>query len=104
MVELVNDARVVSARSEDKVRAMMGKGRRDVEPTDTVLRPGGSVMRREMGDNKLACGMDGVGGEIEGLSVDAVPCEEDGMGAIGVHVVEGEFREREEIGPMGRGK
>ncbi len=59
-------------------------------------------MRREMGDDQLTCGMDGVGGEIEGLSVDAVPCGEDGIGAIGAHVIEGEFCEREEIGPMGR--
>ena len=58
----------------------------------------------EMCHNKLACGMDGVGGKIEGLSVDAVPGGEDGVGAIGSHVVEGEFREREEIRPMGRGE
>ncbi len=94
MVELVDDARAVSARrGEDKVRAIMGKDRGDVETTDAVLRPGRSIMRREMGDDKLACGVDGVGGEIEGLSLDAVPCGEDGIGAIGTHVVEGEFCE-----------
>ncbi len=59
-------------------------------------------MRREMGDDKLACEMEGVGGKIEGLFVDAVPCGEGGIGATGAHVIEGEFCEREEIGPMGR--
>ncbi len=102
MVELVDDARVVSVRGEDKVRAIMGKGRGDVETTNAVLRPGRSIVRREMGDDKLACGMDGVGGEIEGFSVHAAPCGEDGIGAIGAHVVEGEFCEREEIGPTER--
>ena len=43
----------------------------------------------EMCHNKLACGMDGVGGKIEDLSVDAVPCGEDRVGALGAHVVEG---------------
>ncbi len=57
-----------------------------------------------MGGDKLACRVDGVGGKIEGLSVDAVPGGEDGVGAIWTHVVEGEFRERDEIGPMGRGE
>ena len=104
MVKLVDDARVVSARGEDKVRAIMGKGRGYVESTYTMLGPGWSIMRGEMCHDKLACGMDGVGGEIEGLSVDAVPCGEDGIGAIGAHVVEGEFRERKEIRPMGRGE
>jgi hypothetical protein len=69
-----------------------------------MLRPGWSIMRGEMGHDELACGMDGVGGKVEGLSVDAVPGGEDGVGAIGSHVVEGEFREREEIRPIGRGK
>ena len=101
---MVYDASIVGARGENKVRAIMGKGRGDVETTDAVLRPGRPIVRREMGDDKLACGMDGVGGEIEGLSVDAVPGGEDGIGAIGAHVVEGEFRERKEIRPMGRGE
>jgi hypothetical protein len=46
-----------------------------------------------MGNDELASGMDGVGGKIE-----------DGIGAVGAHVVEGELSEREEIGPMVRGK
>ncbi len=87
MVELVDDARVVSVWGEDKVRAIMGKGRRYVTTTYAVLRPGWAIMWGEMGDDKLACGMDGVRDKIEGLSVDAVPCGEDGMGAIGAHVV-----------------
>jgi hypothetical protein len=95
VVKLVNDARVVSAWGENKVRAIMGKGRRDVKTTYAMLRPGWSIMRWEMGHNKLACGMDGVGGKIEGLSVDAVPGGENGVGAIGAQLVKGEFRERE---------
>ncbi len=104
VVKLVDDASVVSAWGENKMRAIMGKGRGYVKTTYTMLRPGWSIMRGEMCHDKLACGMDGVGGKIEGLSVDAVPGGEDGVGAIGAHVVEGEFREREEIRPMGRGE
>jgi hypothetical protein len=86
------------------VRAIVEKGRRNVETTYAVLTPGWSIMRGEMGHDELACWMDGVGGKVEGLSVDAVPGGEDGIGAIGVHVVEGEFREREEIRPVVRGE
>ena len=89
VIELVDDASIVSARGENKVRAIMGKGRGYVEATYTMLRPGWSIMRGEMGHDELACGMDGVGGKVEGLSVDAVPGGEDGVGAIGSHVVEG---------------
>ncbi len=83
MVELVDDARVVSAWGEDKVRAIMGKSRRDVITTYAVLRPGWAIMRGEMGDDKLACGMDGVRDKIEGLSVDAVPRDGGYRGACG---------------------
>ncbi len=44
-----------------------------------------------MGNDELACGMDGMGGKIEGLSVDAVPGGEDGIETVGTQVVEGEF-------------
>ena len=104
VIQLVDDTGIVSARGKNNVRAIMGKGRGYVEATYTMLRPGGSIMRGEMCHDKLACGMDGVGGKIEGLSVDAMPGGEDRVGAIGAHVVEGEFRERKEIRPMGRGE
>ena len=39
VVKLVNDTSIVSARGKDKVRAIMGKGRGDVETPDTMLRP-----------------------------------------------------------------
>ncbi len=56
MVKLVNDTSIVSARGENKVRAIMGKGRGDVETTDTMLRPGWSIiiMRGKICHDKLA--------------------------------------------------
>jgi hypothetical protein len=104
VIQLVDDTGIVSARGKNNVRAIMGKGRGYVESTYTMLGPGWSIMRGEMCHDKLACGMDGVGGKIEGLSVDAVLGGEDGVGAIGAHVVEGEFRESKEIRPMGSGE
>ena len=85
-----------------KVRAIMGERGGDVKTPDAVFRPGRSIVQGEMGNGELACRVDGMEGKVERLSVDAVPCGEDGIGAIGAHVIEGEFGEKEEIGPMGR--
>ncbi len=60
-------------------------------------------MRGEMCNGELACRVDGMGGKVEGLSVDAVPGGEEGIGAVGSQVIEGELSEREEIRPAVRG-
>ena len=73
VVKLVHDAGFVSAGCKHKVRAIMRESGGDIETPYTVRRPGRSNVRGEMSNDELACGMDGMGGKIEGLSVDAVP-------------------------------
>ncbi len=104
MVELVDDAGVVSAGCKDKVRAIMRESGGDIETPYAMLRPGRSNVWREMSNDELACGKDGMGGKVEGLSVEAVPGGEKGIGTVGTQMVEGEFSKREEISPVVRGK
>ena len=104
VVELVDNAGVVSAGCKYKVRAIMGERGGDVKTPNAVFRPGRSSVRGEMGNGELACRVDGMGGKVERLSVDAVPGGEEGIGAVGSQVIEGELSEREEIRPAVRGE
>jgi hypothetical protein len=77
----------------------MGERGGDVKTHDAVFRPGRSIVQGEMGNGELACRVDGMGGKVERLSVDAVPGGEEGIGAVGSQVIEGELSERGEIRP-----
>ncbi len=70
-------------RDEDVVAAVVGSGRREVKATRTVLRPRLAVRRRVVGDHELPGWVDGVGGEAEGDSVEAMPGREFGIGGPG---------------------
>ena len=94
VVELVDNAGVVSAGCKYKVRAIMGERGGDVKNPDAVFRPGRSSVRGEMGNGELACRVDGMGGKVERLWI----------GAVGSQVIEGELSEREEIRPAVRGE
>ena len=52
-----------------------------------------------MGDHKLPWWVDGVGGEAEGHSVEAMPRREGGVGSPGEKGVEAELRLREQVRP-----
>jgi hypothetical protein len=60
-------------REEYVEAAVVRSCRREVKITSTVLCPRLAVLRRVVGDHKLPGWVDGVGGEAEGDSVEAMP-------------------------------
>ena len=105
VIQLVYDTCIVSARGKNNVRAIMGKGRGYVEATYTMLRPGWSIMRGEkMCHDKLACGMDGVGGEVEGHTVQTMVGREGRVEGPRTHMVKGELGLGNQVVPAVRGE
>ncbi len=58
----------------------MGEGRDNVKaPGPMKTGPGGTNLRWVVGYYELSCRVDGVGGEIKGAAMDAVPCRFGGI-------------------------
>ena len=73
MVEGVGDAGGPGARDKDNVTAVVGEGRTDVEGPDTMMVPRLASQRGVVGHHKLTGRMEGVGGEVDGRTVQTVP-------------------------------
>ena len=74
VVEGVGDAGGPGARDEDNVTAVVGEGGTDdVEGPDTMMVPRLASQGGVVGHHKLTGGMEGVGGEVDGRTVQTVP-------------------------------
>ncbi len=63
-----------------------------------------SLDGRVVDDDQLAWGMGGVGGEVDGGTVDSVPCGFGGVWGEATKVVEGKFSGGEQVRPTIGGK
>ena len=88
---MVRGAGVSRDGSEDKVAPVMGKGRGNVKTPSPMPGPGGTNLGRVVSNDELACGVDGMGGEIKGATMDAVPCRFGWVWDKGAEVVEREL-------------
>ena len=73
MVEGVGDAGGPGARDEDNVTTVVGEGGTDVEGPDTMMVLRLASQGGVVGHHKLTGGMEGVGGEVDGQTVQTVP-------------------------------
>jgi hypothetical protein len=97
--EGVRGSRSTCGNHVDTIAAVVLEGRAEEKCSLPVVAPGGTGFGGVVGDNKLSGGVDGVGGKINGETVDAVPCRDGGVGCIGEEVIEGEFGLGEEFVP-----
>lgn len=77
---------------------VIGRGR-EVEASGTVLGPRGAGLRGIKGNDKLAGGMNRVGGKAKGGTMQAMPCGKGGVGFVGTEGVERELGLGEEVRP-----
>ena len=75
----------------DAVTTVVGEGGAKVEGSVPVRVPRETVVGAIESKTKLAGGMNGVGGEVVGKTVQTRPGGEGGVGAPGSHDVKGEF-------------
>ena len=103
VVEGIGDAGSGSAANIHGVAAVMVECRAEVKSSEAVVAPGGAGFGGGMGGNKLAGGVDGMGGEVKGQVVDACPGRYDGRGGdrwgMGAEVIERQLHEGEEEMP-----
>jgi len=77
---------------------VIGRGR-EVEASGTVLGPRGAGLRGIKGNDKLAGGVNRVGGKAKGGTMQAMPCGKGGVGFVGTEGVERELGLGEEVRP-----
>ncbi len=70
---------------------VVSKGRDNVKAPGPMTGPGGTNQGWVVGHDELSCGVDGVGGEIKGVAMDAVPCRFGEIWGKGVEMVEPEL-------------
>lgn len=72
MGEGLTDTRETSGREEDVKATVVVRGRGEVETPSAVAGPGLAGEGRVEGDDKLAGRVDGVGGKVEGHTVETM--------------------------------
>ncbi len=104
VIEAIRDTSCSRFRDKDNMRPIMQEGGTQVEGTGAVLVPRLSLDGRVVDDDQLAWGMGGVGGEVDGGTVDFVPCGFGGVWGEATQVVEGKFSGGEQVRPTIGGK
>ncbi len=79
MVEGVGDSDARGEENKHGVAPVMGASGADVKGPLVVLRPRRPLFSGVVDDNQLAWGVNGVGGKIEGGTVEAVPGRDRGI-------------------------
>jgi hypothetical protein len=104
VIEAIRDTSSSSLRDKNNVGSIMQEGGTQVESTGAVLVPRLPLDGRVVDDDQLAWGMGGVGGEVDGGTVDSVPCGFGGVWGKATQVVEGKFSGGEQVRPTIGGK
>ena len=86
------------------METIVGESGGEPETADPMMGPRRTLGRRVMRHNKLPGGMDGVGKDIDGGPVKAMPSGEKRVERRRAEMVEGEFSSRKKIRPAIRGK
>jgi hypothetical protein len=61
---LVSDTGIKGFGNENNMGTVVREGRGEIKPSCAMLGPRRALLRRVMGDDQLACGVNGMGGKI----------------------------------------
>ena len=86
------------------MRAIMGESGGKIEPARAMPGPRWPNVGRVVGDDELTCGVNGVGGKIEGLAMDTMPCRSGRVLGKGTESVKGELGKWNKSMPTVRGE
>ena len=102
--ERVSQTRETGGREENVKATVVVRGRGEVKNPSAVAGPGLAGEGRVEGDDKLAGGVDGVGGKVEGHTVETMVDREGRVEGPCTHMVEGELGLWEQVVPAVRGE
>ena len=100
----VGDARGASLEDVHVVATIMGEGRPEIISAKAVGVPRRPGLGGLVYDDELPWGVEGVGKEIDGVSMDAMVCRDRGVAMKGAEVVQGKFYVRKELVPKIEGE
>ena len=102
MREGLADARETSGGKENVEAAVMVRGGAEIEPASAMLGPRLASEGRVKGDDKLARGMDGMGGKVIGGTMETMVGRERGVEGPRAEMVEGKLGLGEQVVPTVR--
>ena len=86
---MVSDTRIEGGGNENKMGTIVSEGRGEVKPSCAMLGPRRALLRRVMGDDQLACGVNGMGGKVYRLAMKAMPSRQGRVWCKVSHMVKG---------------